>query len=288
MHRFFELISVGEEIIQEAKPKGKSGFLASLNRAGMATRNAAGDAAGSAGRGLATVGKKVAPFAGKAGSKFIKKHPKKFGAGALALGAAGVGGAGYGGAKLKRKFESDIEEGIGSTLAGWGKSALGATKRFGGQVGRDYSTLGKLGKLGMKGKKGGIFNAASLMGKSKAGKRSLMRGGLGIAGVGAAGYAGNRAFGNRYESELPELSANLQDQFLTKLTEGKAGLFKKAGGTVTRAAGLVKDTATSGFKYTRKKAGVGIKWGKKNPGKVGLAALGIGGVGGFATGRKTK
>ena len=282
MHKFFELVSIGEEIIQEAKPN----FLTRMKKGAGKAYGAAGDAAkgaaASAGRGAARVGKGIAPYAGKAGGKFIKKHPKAVGAGALALGAAGAGGAAFGGSKLFKKQESDIQEGKLGFLAQAGEGI----SKFGGSVKRDVGTLGRLGKAGMKGRKGGIFNAASMMAGSRAGKRSLMRGGIGAAGIGGAAYGGSKLFG-RQESELPELSAKLQDQFLTKLTEGKGGLFKKAG-----------EAAKSGFKFASKKgkkaykavgaaAGGGPPWVKKNPVKTGLGALAVGGaVGGGVYAKK--
>jgi hypothetical protein len=209
-----------------------------------------------------------------AGGKFVAKHPKKFGAGALALGAGGAAAGGY---KFAKKQESDLQEGKAGLLTGIGTS-IG---KFGGSVKRDIGTLGRLGKAGMKGKKGGIFNAASMMAGSRAGKRSLMRGGIGAAGIGGAAYGGSKLFG-RQESELPELSASLQDAFLSQLTEGKAKLTTRVAAAARGGFKFAKKKATKAYAFGGEQAAAGGKWAKRNPGKVGLGALAVGGAAGAA------
>ena len=301
MHKFFELISVGEEIIQEgtkfdalkargkaagSKIKGKFDWAKGKGKAGAVAVGSGLARAGTAGgRGIARFGKKagsaIEAGAGKTG-QFVAKHPKKFGA----LGIAGAGAAAFGGGKtgskfsISRKQESTVEEGVRlDKLLGRARGARAAIGRGASKVAEKARTFGKdvSSKTGrgipgffstMKASKGGYSELSRLKAANTANPMAKYHAGAaGVAGIGA-GVAGRHAYKKKHESALQE--GPIGTAFI-------AGA-KKVGGELLR-----------GGRFAMRSKGLGVgkrlggAWGQLGGGaKTALGAAGGLGVGGAA------
>lgn len=277
MHKFFELISVGEEIIQEgarwdaAKASGRS------------AKTAVFGGASATGKFANPVNAYREAKSAKALYQFSRKQGSKRGAALMTAARSGSGGrtikraaiggvaAGGGGYAFKRRQEAAIEEGavldagraFGSAV--WGGARSAGTRAGGGLVaGKNW--LKKKG-LGAAGRTGGALSSG-MNGLSGNIARNPGKWGAGALATGGAGvgYGGYR-LARKKESELPELSANLQEAFLKGLFKKKS-LLKKGGEAVVGTA-----SKTGGFLKKHKNA---------------FLAGAAGGAGGFAAGRGSK